>query len=183
MSHTAHVATGPYGLMAEFDSAAALLKAAERARDAGYTKTDAYSPMPIHGMDEAIGFKEHLLPKFVFCAGLTGALFGYGFEYWTQGIAYPLNIGGRAYYSWVSFIPPAYELTILFAALTAFGSMLVLNGLPRHYHPVFNNPNFARASQDRFFLTIEAADPKFHIDETRAFLAQLNAREVVAFDE
>lgn len=89
----------------------------------------------------------------------------------------------RPYFSWVSFIPPAYEVTILFAALTAAGSMLLLNGLPRHHHPVFNVPRFSRASQDGFFLAIEASDPKFNIEQTRAFLDQLNPREVVAFDE
>lgn len=183
MSHTAHTTPAIYGLMAEFDSAAALLDAAHKTSAAGFTKTDAYSPMPIHGLGDALGMKEHLIPKFVLAAGIMGGGFGYFFEYWTQGIAYPLNIGGRAYFSWVSFIPPAYELTILFAALTAFGSMLLLNGLPRPYHPVFNVPRFERASQDTFFLAIEATDPKFDLEQTRAFLTQLNPREVVAFDE
>ncbi len=183
MSHTTHTTPAVYGLMAEFDSAAALLDAAHKTSAAGFTKTDAYSPMPIHGMGDALGFKEHLIPKFVLAAGVTGGLSAYFFEYWAGGIAYPLNIGGRAYFSWVSFIPPAYEVTILFAALTAAGSMLLLNGLPRHHHPVFNVPRFSRASQDGFFLAIEASDPKFNIEQTRAFLDQLNPREVVAFDE
>jgi hypothetical protein len=181
----AHSVSSPglYGLMAEFDSAQALLDAAYKVRDAGFTKTDAYSPFPIHGLAEAIGFKEHLVPKFVFAAGLTGALAGYGLEYWTQVIAYPMNIGGRPYFSWVSFIPPAFETTILFAAFTAVISMIALNGLPQPYHPVFNAPRFSLASQDKFFLAIEAADPKFDLERTREFLGGLGPREVVAVDE
>jgi hypothetical protein len=181
----AHTVQPPalYGLLAEFDSAEALLHAAHRVRESGYTKTDAFSPFPIHGLAEAIGFTEHLVPKFVFVAGVLGALAGYGLEYWTSVIAYPMNIGGRPYFSWVSFIPPAFETTILFAAFTAVISMIALNGLPQPYHPVFNAPRFALASQDKFFLVIEAADPRFDREATRAFLGGLNAREVVAVDE
>lgn len=182
MAHAAP-STGLYGLLAEFDSAEALLNAAHRVREAGFTRTDAYSPFPIHGLAEAIGFKEHLVPKFVLAAGVAGAVAGFGLEYWTQVIAYPLNIGGRPYFSWVSFIPPAFETTILFAAFTAVISMLALNGLPQPYHPVFNAPRFGLASQDKFFLAIEAVDPKFDLEGTRAFLGGLGPREVVAVDE
>ena len=183
MAHAAHTSSSLYGLMAEFDSAQALLDAATRARQAGFTKTEAYSPFPIHGMAEAVGFKENLIPKLVFVAGACGAAGGYGLEYWTQAIAYPMNIGGRPYFSWVSFIPVSFELTILFAAFTAVISMLALNGLPQPYHPVSNAPSFARASQDRFFLAIEASDPKFDLEQTRAFLSGLQPLEVVAVDE
>ena len=183
MSHATSTAPGLYGLLAEFDSAQALLDAAHRVRAAGFTKTDAYSPFPIHGLDEAIGFHEHLIPKIVLAAGITGALAGYGLEVWTQVIAYPMNIGGRPYFSWVSFIPPAFETTILFAAFAAALSMIALNGLPEPYHPVFNAPRFSMASQDKFFLAIEASDPKFDLDQTRAFLGGLSPREVVALDE
>ena len=172
-----------YGLMAEFDSADELLTAAERARREGFTRTDAYSPFPIHGLAEAIGFHEHVIPKLVLGAGITGMLAGYGLEYWTQVIAYPMNIGGRPFHAWVNFIPPAFETTILFGAFTAALSMIALNGLPQPYHPVFNNPRFSRASQDKFFLAIEAADPKFDLARTREFLGGLNPREVVALDE
>ena len=182
MAHTVS-SPGLYGLMAEFDSAQALLDAAHKVREAGFTKTDAYSPFPIHGLAEAIGFKEHLVPKFVFAAGLAGALAGYGLEYWSQVIAYPLNIGGRPLFSWVSFIPPAFETTILFTAFTAALSMIALNGLPQPYHPVFNVPRFSLATQDKFFLAIEAADPMFDLEKTRAFLGALGSREVVAVDE
>jgi hypothetical protein len=174
---------GLYGLMAEFNSAEDLLVAAERVRGAGFTRTDAYSPFPIHGLAEAIGFREHIIPKVVLGAAITGMLGGYGLEYWTQVIAYPMNIGGRPFHAWVNFIPPAFETTILFGAFSAAISMIALNGLPQPYHPVFNNPRFSRASQDSFFLAIEASDPKFDLDQTRAFLGGLNPREVVAIDE
>jgi hypothetical protein len=177
----AHATPAParYGLLAEFDSAQALLEAAGQVRAAGYTKTDAYSPFPIHGLSEALGFRERTVAPIVFMGGVTGALAGYGLEYWTQVIAYPLNIGGRPYHSWVSFIPPAFETTILFGAFAAVIGMLTLNGLPQPYHPVFNAPRFHLASRDTFFLSIEAADPKFDAERTRAFLAGLQAREVV----
>ena len=183
MSHAAPSTPASYGLLAEFDSAQALLKAAEQVKAAGYTKTDAFSPFPIHGLAEALGFREHVIPKLVLGAGITGALAGYGLEYWTQVIAFPMNIGGRPTFAWVSFIPPAFETTILFAAFTAAISMIVLNGLPQPYHPVFNVPRFDRASQDGFFLAIEATDPKFDGERTRDFLRQLAAREVVTVDE
>jgi hypothetical protein len=171
-----------YGLMAEFDSAQALLDAAAKVRAAGYTKADAYSPFPIHGLAEALGFRERLVAPIVLGAGITGALAGYGLEYWTQVIALPLNIGGRPFHSWVSFIPPAFETTILFAALGAVVGMIALNGLPQPYHPVFNAARFHLASQESFFLAIEASDPRFDETTTRQFLSSLRAREVVTVD-
>ncbi len=182
MSHAAESAV-PYGLLAEFPTAEALLNAAHAVRRAGYTKADAFSPMPIHGLAEALGFEEHIIPKVVLGAGITGLIAGYGLEYWSSVIAYPLNIGGRPLHSWVAFIPPAYETTILFAALSCFGSLLFLCGLPQPYHPVFNAKRFSMATSDAFFLVIEAADPKYSADETRAFLAGLGAKDVVTVDE
>jgi len=183
MAHDQTSGPAVYGLLAEFASAQQLLDAAHRVRAAGYARADAYSPFPIHGLAEALGFREHLVPKFVLAAGITGAAAGYGLEYWTQAIAYPLNIGGRPFFSWVSFIPPAFETTILFAAFTAALSMLALNGLPQPYHPVFNAARFKRASQDAFFLAIEAADPRFDMVKTRDFLQGLHPREVVTLEE
>ena len=168
-----------YGLLAEFESAQALLDAARQVRAAGYTRTDAYSPFPIHGLAEALGFRERAVAPIVLAGGVTGALAGYGLEYWTQVIAYPLNIGGRPYHSWVSFIPPAFETTILFGAFAAVLGMLALNGLPQPYHPVFNAARFHLATRDAFFLGIEATDPQFDPQKTRTFLAGLHAREVV----
>jgi hypothetical protein len=179
-----HAAAEPqsYGLLAEFPSAQALLDAAHAVRRAGYTQTDAFSPMPIHGLAEALGFEEHIIPKVVLGAGITGLIAGYGLEYWSSVIAYPLNIGGRPLHSWVAFIPPAYETTILCAAISAVVGMLALNGLPQPYHPVFNHPRFSLASQDKFFLVIESRDPKYSTDATKSFLAGLGAKEVVAVD-
>lgn len=182
MAHAAN-APGLYGLLAEFDSAQSLMDAAQAVHAAGYTKTDAFSPFPIHGLAEALGFKDRRISKLVLAGGITGCLTAYTLEYWSSVIAYPLNIGGRPDHSWVSFIPPAFELTILFAAFTAGISMIVLNGLPQPYHPVFNAARFRLASQDKFFLVIEAGDPKFDMHGTRAVLSGLHAREVVALDE
>ena len=179
MSHAVVVEPANFGLMAEFDNADALLAAAGAARRAGYTKMDAHSPFPIHGMEEALGIKERLVAPIVLAGGITGLVGGWGLEYWTQVIAMPLNIGGRPYNSWVSFIPPAFETTILFAAFAAVFGMLALNGLPRPYHPVFNVARFERASQDRFFLVIETLDPKFDAAGTRQFLQSQHALEVV----
>jgi len=182
MAHAAPASTR-YGLLAEFDSADALLAAAHKVSSAGYTKTDAFSPMPIHGLAEALGFREHLVPKIILGGGITGLLAGYGLQYWTQVIAYPMNIGGRPKLSWVSWIPPMFELTILFAAGAAVIGMLALNGLPQPYHPVFNAARFNRASQDGFFLVIEASDPKFNLEQTRTFLNGLRSRGVVDVEE
>jgi hypothetical protein len=179
MAHAAVTDAPFYGLLAEFDSAQSLLDAASKVRSAGYTRTDAFSPFPIHGLAETLGFKERWVSKIVLAAGITGLLAGWGLEYWTQVIDFPMNIGGRPYNPWVAFIPPAFETTILFASLSAVIGMIVLNGLPQPYHPVFNVPSFVRASQDKFFLAIEAADPKFDAQATRLFLSGLTAREVM----
>jgi hypothetical protein len=167
-----------YGLLAEFSDANALVAAAARASDAGYRRLDAFTPFPIEGLAEVMGFRERKLPLLVLIGGIAGALAGYGLQYWVSVLAYPLNIGGRPYHSWPSFIPVTFETTILFAAFTAVLGMLALNGLPMPYHPVFNAPRFALASRDRFFLLIEARDPKFDRDRTAEFLRGLEAREV-----
>ena len=159
----AHAAETPalYGLMAEFDNATDLVHAAERTRLAGYKNIDAYSPIPIEELNEALGYKRTRLPMLVLLGGICGGLGGYSLEYWTQVIHYPMNIGGRPYHSWPQFIPVTFETTVLGAALSAFIGMWALNGLPRPYHPVFNVKAFERASLDRFFLVIETADPRF----------------------
>jgi hypothetical protein len=172
----AHEVPAPtlYGLMAEFATPTALVEAAERARLEGYRQMDAYSPIPIEELSEALGLRRTRLPILVFAGGLLGGLGGYGLEYWTQAIAYPLNIGGRPYNSWPHYIPVTFEVTILFAAFTAVIAMVVLNGLPMPYHPVFNVPAFARASRDRFFLCIETTDPRFDRNQTAKFLESLH---------
>ncbi|MEW6755186.1 MAG: DUF3341 domain-containing protein [Candidatus Latescibacterota bacterium] len=179
MSHPAAAAgEAPYGLMAEFATPEELLEAAQRAQEEGYTRVEAYSPMPIHGMEEALRLPRTRLPYLVFLAGLLGATVGYGLCYYISVVAYPLNVGGRPYHSGPAFIPVTFEMTILFASLATVVGMLAANGLPRPYHPAFNLASFARASQDRFFLGVEAADPQFDPQRTRRFLEELDALEV-----
>ena len=167
-----------YGLLAEFDSATAIVNAARQTRLAGYTKIDTFTPFPIHELDAALKLPRTRLPWLVMGGGIAGMATGFALQYWASVIAYPLNIGGRPMASWPAFIIPSYELTILFAALTAVGGMIALNGLPMPYHPVFNVPAFARASQDKFFLAIEASDPKFDRTRTFEFLKSLGATEI-----
>jgi hypothetical protein len=167
-----------YGLMAEFESADALLEAARKAREAGYRRLDAYTPFPVEGLADAIGFHTTRVPLIVLIGGLIGCFGGFFLQYYPNVIGYPLNIGGKPYDSWPSFIPITFELTILCAALSAVFGMLALNGFPKPYHPVFNAPRFGLASQNRFFLTLEARDPKFDAEKTRQFLTELKAFEV-----
>jgi hypothetical protein len=162
-----------YGLMAEFHEPSAIVEAAGRAHAEGYRRLDAYSPFPIEALSEALHFHHSRLPMLVLGGGIVGALAGYGLQWWTSVVDYPLNIGGKPLNSWPAFIPPAFETTILFAALTAVLGMLALNGLPEPYHPVFNVPSFALASRDRFFLCVEATDPRFDRQATRRFLESL----------
>jgi hypothetical protein len=139
---------------------------------------DAYSPFPIEELHEALGGHHTRLPLIVLIGGLIGCIGGYLLQYWVAAIAYPINVGGRPFHSWPAFIPVTFECTILGASLAAVLGMLGLNGLPQPYHPVFNVPRFALASRNRFFLCIEARDPKFHVEETRRFLETLNPREI-----
>jgi hypothetical protein len=167
-----------YGLLAEFDTPTQLVDAANKVREAGYTKTDAFSPFPLHEIDEALGIKRSILPLLVFGGAIAGLLTGLGLQLYVHYIDYPIIVGGRPFISIPSFIPPSYELTILFAAFTAVFGMLLLNGLPQPYHPVFNVPRFALATREKFFLLIETRDSKFNYDETRTFMQSLNPQEV-----
>lgn len=172
-----------YGLMAEFNTPTELVNAARATREAGYTKTDGFSPFPIHEMDEALGIKRSILSFLVFGGGLAGCLLGFGMQVYLMAVEYPLNVGGRPYISIPSFIPITFECTILLAAGTAVFGMLFLNGLPMPYHPVFNVPRFALASRDKFFLVIESTDPQFKYDETQQFMQELHPQEVYDVDE
>lgn len=163
-----------HGLMAEFGNPTDLVEAANRARLAGYTSMDAYTPFPIEELNDALGLKANKLPLIVLLGGIFGGLGGYSLEFWTQVIAWPMNIGGRPYHSWPHFIPVTFECTVLGASIAAFVGMLALNGLPKPYHPVFNVPAFDRASRDRFFLCIESTDPKFDRYATESFLKDLH---------
>ena len=167
-----------YGLLAEFEKPDELLAAARHAHDAGYRSLDAFSPMPIEGLSEAVGFEHTRLPLVVLIGGIIGCLTGFGLQWWINVRAFPLNIGGKPHNSWPSFIPVTFELTVLFAALAAVFGMLALNGLPTPYHPVFNVPRFALASRDRFFLCIKAKDAKFDLAQTKEFLTGLHPRGV-----
>jgi hypothetical protein len=179
MSSPSAQAPGIYGLLAEFKTADDLLKAAGRTYREGYRAIDAFSPVPIHGLAEAMGQNDRTISKIVLGGGLMGCLGGYSLAYWTSAIDYPLNIGGRPLHSWPAFIVPTFETTILLAAISAVVGMLALNGLPMPYHPVFNVKRFREhASSDALFLVIEATDAKFDRTATRKFLESLGATEI-----
>lgn len=163
-----------YGLMAEFETPEELMAASQAALDAGFRNMDAYSPFPVEGLPEAVGVRKTNVPLFVLAGGILGALSGYGLQYWVNSIAYPLNIGGKPWHSAPSFIIVTFEMTILFAGIAAVVGMLAMNGLPQPYHPVFNVPRFTGASRDKFFLCIEATDPKFDREATYKFLSGFN---------
>lgn len=161
-----------YGYLAEFDDSDRLLGAARTVKEKGYEVVEAYSPLPIHGLADILGWKNHL-PAIVFAGGLVGACVGFGLQYWVSVIEYPVNIGGKPLNSWPAFIVPTFECTILFAAAAAVFGMLGLNGLPQPYHPVFNVPHFVEASRDKFFLMILSRDPRFDLRGTKEFLQSL----------
>lgn len=172
--HRSHL----HGVMGEFATPEQLLAAAKKAREAGYKHVDAFTPFPIEGLAHAIGFRWTAVPLITFIGGLGGGLTGFGLQYWASAITYPLNIGGRSLNSWPAFIPVTFELTVLGASIFAVVGMLALNKLPQPYHPVFNVERFAQASTDKFFLCIEARDPKFNLAETSRFLQSLEAQHV-----
>jgi hypothetical protein len=178
VSRRRRVAPSIYGIMGEFDNPSDLVAAARRTYEAGYRRVNGYSPYPIEELDEAIGFKRTSLPLIVLIGGILGGLGGFFMQYWMEVIDYPLNVGGKPYNSWPAFIPITFECTVLVAAFAAVLGMLVLNKLPQPYHPVFNAPNFALATRDRFFLVIEANDPRFSHAETTQFLNTVGAKNV-----
>jgi ActD protein len=167
-----------YGLMAEFDTPSDLVAAARRTHQEGYQKVDAYTPFPVEGLAEEIGFTKNGVPLVVLIGGILGGLSGYALQYWVSAISYPINVGGRPYHSWPAFIVVTFEMTILFAGLAAVFGMLALNGLPMPYHPVFHVPRFAFATKDRFFLIIFSSDPKYGTESTRQFLETLGPRSI-----
>ncbi|MEX2317055.1 MAG: DUF3341 domain-containing protein [Pirellulales bacterium] len=167
-----------FGLLAEFVEADELVAAAARVHEEGYRRVECYSPLPVEGLAEAIGFHRTRMPLVVLVGGIVGGLSGLALQYYTTVVAYPLNIGGRPLFSWPSFVPVIFEMTVLFAALSAVLGMLAMNGLPRPHHPLFGVKSFDRASQDRFFLCVLSTDPMYHSHSTRQFLERLGPLEV-----
>jgi len=175
---------GLYGLMAEFEEPEQLLEAANRAYAAGYRNMDAYTPMPIEGLAEAIGFRRNWVSTVVLIGGMCGCVGGFSLLWWITGVAYPLNVAGRPFDSWPAYIPITFECTILLAALSSAIGMLAMNKLPMPYHPVFNVERFSQhASIDRFFLCIEATDPQFDREKTKEFLQELTPEEVAEVEK
>ena len=169
--------------MAEFDNPNAAVAAARRTYEEGYRRINAYSPYPVEELSEAIGYRRNYVPLMVLICGILGGLGGFALQSWVAAIEYPINVGGRPLISIPAFIPITFECTILLASIGSFIGMLIMNGLPRPYHPVFNVPAFCRATQDRFFICVKGDDPKFSENKTRAFLQSLGAKEVNNVDE
>ena len=171
-----------YGLLAEFREPTELLRAVRATREAGFRRVDAFTPFPIEEVGEALGLHENRLPFLVLIGGILGGLAGYGMQYWTAVVDYPLNVGGRPFNSWPAFLPITFECIVLGAALACVLGLLALNGLPMPYHPLFNVPRFALSTRDRFFLCIGAGDPLFDRQKTRRFLETLAPRGVEEVD-
>ena len=170
---------GPYyGILAEFATPAELYHACERVRDAGFTRWDAHSPFPVHGLDKAMGLRRSPLPWIVLVMGLSGAAFGFGLQWWVHASAYPLVISGKPFFAWPAMVPITFEVAVLFGALGAVFGMFAINQLPTLYHPLFSSKRFERASDDGFFISIESWDPRFDRDQTVDLLRRLGAREV-----
>ncbi len=168
-----------YGLVAAFNTKEEVVRAAEAAHREGYRKMDAYTPVPVDGLAEALGRKGTRMPLIVLTGGIAGGIGGYLMQWYAMAFFYPLNIGGRPFNSWPMFIPITFELMVLTAALCGVFGMLLLNGLPRFHHPIFNTPGIERATVDRFFLCIERADAHWDDVNTRRFLEGLHPAQIV----
>ncbi len=172
-----------YGLIAAFDTTPDLYKACEKVRDAGYSDWDSLTPFPVHGLDAAMGIRRSRVPRVSLCGGIVGFCTGMSMIWFTSAYDYPLIVGGKPYFSPMFAFPVSYELTILFTAFATVIGMFVINGLPRHYHPVMKAPQFVRALDDRFFIVIEANDPKFNVTATREFLAGIGGQDIAELEE
>ncbi len=175
---TNEIAPETWGILAEFTDADALIAATRSARLAGYTRMDGYSPYPVGEVADELGFPRSEIGAIMFIGGLVGATIGFLMMSWVSVVDYPLIIAGKSMWSWPMFIPITWELLVLTASVSGVIGLLALCGFPQPYHPLFNVPNFARATRDRFFLAIEAVDPNFDLAGTRAFLAGLNPASV-----
>jgi hypothetical protein len=174
-----------YGYLAEFTTASDLYHAAEQVRDAGFRFWDCHTPFPVHGLDAAMGLKKSILPKFVFLGGLTGTLTALSLQLGTQVLLYPTTVQAKPgnIFTIPAFFPITFELTILLSAFTVLFGLLALMKLPRLNHPLFNSENFKRCTDDTFFISIEARDPNFRPEETRAFLAQIGGQNIELVEE
>ena len=177
------MAAPSYGLIASFDTTPGLYRAAQKVRDAGYRNWDCVTPFPVHGLDKAMGMKRSIVPRISLAGGLTGFCTGMSLIYYTDAFDYPLVVGGKPFFSPMFAFPVSYELTILFTAFATIGGMFLLNKLPMHYHPVLKAPQFVRASDDRFYIVIEANDPKFNAAQTRTLLAQVGGKDIAELEE
>src|SRR5882672_6481620 len=173
----------PYGMIAEFRTAAGVLHAAEKVRNAGFRKWDVFTPFPVHGMDRAMGLKNSKVGWFAFLGGVTGYTTGMLMIWWMNAVNYAIVVGGKPMFSPFSAFPPSYELTILFGAFGSLGGMLFLNRLPRLHHPLLKHRRFALATHDKFYIVIETADPKYTENETRALLASVGSKHIELVEE
>lgn len=172
-----------HGVMAEFETADQLVHATQQAAAAGYTRMDGYSPYPVSEVADALGFPRSEIGAIMFMGGLVGATFGFIMQYYLNAIEYPLNVSGKPYFSWPQFAPITWELLVLTACLSGVVGLFALCGLPQPYHPVFNVPQFVRATRDRFFLCIESTDPKFDVESVRGFLTTLSPLSIAEVPE
>lgn len=173
----------PYGLLAEFDTPADIMHAAEKIRDKGFTRWDVYTPFPVHGMDGAMGLGNSKVGWFSFIGGVSGFALGMLMIWWTNAVDYPIIVGGKPMFSPHGAFPPSYELTILLGSFGAIIGMLVLNRLPRWYNPLFKNRRFAQVTHDKFFLVVETADPKYSESEIRKLLESAGSKHIELVEE
>ena len=171
-----------WGIVAEFDSAASIYHAAEKVTAQGYTKVDAHTPFPVHGLDKAMGLPRSIVPRISLVGGITGFCTGMSLIWWTGAVDYKLIVGGKPLFSPMFAFPVSYELTILFTAFATIIGMFVLNGLPMHYHPVLKYDQIRRGMDDTFFIVIEARDPRFNAANTRALLEQVGGEAITELE-
>lgn len=177
------MAAPTHGLIATFETTPEIYHAAEAVRDAGYKFWDCITPFPIHGLDRAMGVKRSIVPRFSLAGGIIGFTTGMSMIWFMNAFDYPLTVGGKPYFSPMFAFPVSYELTILFTAFATIGGMLFLNRLPMHYHPVLKYDHIHRGMDDQFFIVIEARDPKFDLERTRALLEKVGGKAITELED
>ena len=171
-----------YGLIATFNTAAEIYHAAEKVRDAGYKNWDCITPCPVHGLDGAMGLRRSIVPRISLAGGITGFCTGMSLIWWTGAVDYPIIVGGKPFFSPMFAFPVSYELTILFTAFATIIGMLVVNGLPMHYHPVLKYEHIVRGLDDKFLVVIEARDPRYNLANTKALLEQAGGVDITELE-